>query len=72
MPKQLALFEGQFSPLMNLALFDPQVADPQADWPANTRICGMPVFDGHNEDPQAMDELERFRDGQRVRVQVVN
>ena len=30
----LALFEGQFSPLGTLALFDSQLADPQPDWPS--------------------------------------
>jgi rhamnosyltransferase subunit B len=59
-PKQLALFEGQYSPLLNLALFDPLLAQPQTDWPSNTRICGTPVFDGHIEDEQALYELQRF------------
>jgi len=57
--KHLALFEGQFSPLRNLALFDPQLASPQPDWPDNVRICGAPVYDGVAADA-ARDELERF------------
>lgn len=44
--RQMAIFEGQFSPLLNLALFDSQLALPQPDWPANTRTCGSPIFDG--------------------------
>ncbi len=58
--KQLALFEGQFSPLLNLALFDPQLAQPQPDWPANTRVCGSPLFDGFAQDDRSTDELEQF------------
>ncbi|MBE0596720.1 MAG: glycosyltransferase, partial [Desulfuromonadales bacterium] len=45
-PKGMAIFEGQFSPYGNLALFDPQLAAPQPDWPVNLRICGAPVYDG--------------------------
>jgi len=56
--KQLAMFEGQFSPLRNLALFDPQLARPQPDWPANVRICGAALYDG--VPPDAGGELERF------------
>ena len=44
--KQMAIFEGQFSPLCNLALFDSLLADPQPDWPAHVRVCGSPVYDG--------------------------
>jgi len=63
--KHLALFEGQFSPLRNLALFDPQLATPQPDWPDNVRICGAPVYDGVAAGA-ARDALERFlADGER-------
>jgi UDP:flavonoid glycosyltransferase YjiC (YdhE family) len=58
--KQPAMFEGQFSPLRNLALFDPQLANPQPDWPANVRICGAAVYDGVPPDAGVRDELERF------------
>jgi len=57
--KHLALFEGQFSPIRNLALFDRQLASPQPDWPQNVRICGAPVYDGVAADA-AHDALERF------------
>jgi UDP:flavonoid glycosyltransferase YjiC (YdhE family) len=56
----LALFEGQFSPLCNLALFDPQLAHPQPDWPKNTRVCGSPVFDGKAPDQEVINELQEF------------
>lgn len=61
--QHLAIFEGQFSPLLNLALFDSQLAQPQPDWPANTRICGSPVFDGKAADIAALDDLEQFLAG---------
>jgi rhamnosyltransferase subunit B len=58
--KHMAMFEGQFSPLRNLALFDPQLARLQRDWPRNVRICGAAVYDGHAPDAATRDELERF------------
>jgi rhamnosyltransferase subunit B len=57
---QLAMFEGQFSPLRNLALFDPQLARPQPDWPANVRVCGAAVYDGAAPEPALVDEVERL------------
>jgi len=42
-----AMFEGQFSPYLNLALFSARLAKPQADWPANTQVCGFARYDGH-------------------------
>jgi len=54
------MFEGQFSTLLNLALFDPQLAQPQPDWPENTHICGSPVFDGPPPDDGDIDDLEQF------------
>jgi rhamnosyltransferase subunit B len=59
----MALFEGQFSPLRNLALFDPQLAAPQPDWPAHTQVCGSPVFDGTPATVAIRDELEGFLAG---------
>ena len=60
--RQSALFEGQFSPLLNLALFDPHLAQTQPDWPANTRVCGSPMFDGQAQDAGVIDNLNRFLD----------
>jgi UDP:flavonoid glycosyltransferase YjiC (YdhE family) len=57
---QAALFEGQFSPLGNLALFDPPLAQPQPDWPARTLVCGSPVYDGAARDLTLLRELETF------------
>jgi UDP:flavonoid glycosyltransferase YjiC (YdhE family) len=57
---RMGMFEGQFSPLLNLALFDPQLARRQADWPANTRVCGSTVFDGTTQDERHPGELDSF------------
>jgi len=56
---QVMTFEGQFSPLGTLALFDGALAEPQPDWPARTIVCGAAVFDGAG-DPAQIAELERF------------
>jgi UDP:flavonoid glycosyltransferase YjiC (YdhE family) len=58
--RQSALFEGQFSPFGNLALFDSVLAEPQPDWPVNTTVCGSPCFDGQILDPSHTVELETF------------
>jgi rhamnosyltransferase subunit B len=52
------LYEGQFSPRGTLALFSPVLAEPQRDWPVNTRVSG---FVWHNG-PAGMlsPELEEF------------
>lgn len=55
-----ALFEGQYSPLLNLALFDSPLAEPQPDWPVNTRVCGSALFDGTVPMETDLAELDRF------------
>lgn len=57
-PSPPVQFEGQFSPHRNLALFSPLLATPQADWPANTVICGFPRYDGK---PAAAGDDARLR-----------
>jgi hypothetical protein len=54
-----AQFEGQFSPLLNLALFSPLLSAQQPDWPANTVLCGFARYDGAN-DVAAAHDLEAF------------
>jgi UDP:flavonoid glycosyltransferase YjiC (YdhE family) len=39
------IFEGQHSPALVLALFSRVLAEPQRDWPPNTRITGFPFYD---------------------------
>lgn len=54
---------GQFSPLLNLALFSPLFAPPQADWPARTCTTGFPFFDdgrsAHEQMPAALADFLR-------------
>jgi rhamnosyltransferase subunit B len=54
------LFEGQFSPLGTLGLFDAPLAEPQPDWPTALRVCGAALHDGSAPDPAALPELQRF------------
>lgn len=58
-----AQFEGQYSPRLNLALFSPLLAAPQADWPPNTVVCGFPRYDGPAPDPRTQAELDAFLAG---------
>ena len=55
-----ALFEGQFSPRLNLALFSPLLAAPAADWPAATRATGFPLYDGLPLDHATANRLSHF------------
>ena len=56
----IAQFEGQHSPLLNLALFSRTLAAPQPDWPAHTVVCGFPRYDGAPPDARTRWELEAF------------
>lgn len=57
-----AVFEGQHSPTLVLALFSKLFAQPQPDWPSQARATGFAFYDGKKE--LAMpDELSRFLDG---------
>jgi rhamnosyltransferase subunit B len=58
--RQQALFDGQFSPALNLALFSGEIARPQVDWPINTKVCGFARYDGASIDPASMSRLEAF------------
>jgi len=55
------LFEGKFSPDLNLFLCSPSLVRAQPDWPANMQLTGFcwfePDFPGH---PQDRDALNRF------------
>jgi rhamnosyltransferase subunit B len=57
---KIMVFEGQFSPRGTLALFDAPLMRPQPDWPAHTRICGAPLYDGSVADPQVLTQLHSF------------
>jgi UDP:flavonoid glycosyltransferase YjiC (YdhE family) len=55
------IFEGGYSPLLVLALFSRVFAQPQPDWPSQTRVTGFAFYDGRNE--LAMPpELAKFLD----------
>ena len=51
------LFEGQYAPDLNLALFSRVLMEPQADWPANTVMTGFPFFDKNDNQPPDIDLL---------------
>lgn len=44
-PGRHPLFEGKYSPRLDLALFSPVLQPAQADWPAQTLQCGFPFHD---------------------------
>jgi UDP:flavonoid glycosyltransferase YjiC (YdhE family) len=54
------IFEGQFSPALNLALFSRCLAAPQRDWPAKTLITGFPFYDRAEPGIGMPAALERF------------
>jgi rhamnosyltransferase subunit B len=58
--KKPAIFEGQFSPRLNLALFSRLLAEPQPDWPVNTEVCGFARYDGLPISDATAAELEDF------------
>jgi rhamnosyltransferase subunit B len=53
------IFDGQYSPELNLGLFSRVMCGPQPDWPANTAVTGFPFYDGKDDSP-AEPELDRF------------
>ena len=50
------MFEGQFSPWGTLALFSPQWARPQRDWPQNTTAPGFCFYDAQGYDGQSEED----------------
>ena len=59
-PRGPAFFEGQYSPMLNLALFSRLLAEPASDWPANTRTSGFPLYDGKPLDQATAERLSHF------------
>jgi rhamnosyltransferase subunit B len=51
------LYEGQFSPGLTLALFSHVLADPQPDWPPQTRVTGFVFYDEPNHLPPAVEQF---------------
>jgi rhamnosyltransferase subunit B len=61
-PAGNAIYEGQFSPYLNLALFSRLLAQPQPDWPAHTVVTG-PIFYDRSTGGAGLDpSLSRFLD----------
>ncbi|HEV2765883.1 MAG TPA: glycosyltransferase [Pyrinomonadaceae bacterium] len=59
------IFEGQHSPHRVLALFSPLLAEPQPDWPPQTRVTGFCFYDRRDapEDAPGLDpSVARFLD----------
>ena len=54
------LFEGKFSPLLDLALFSRAFAVPQPDWPANTVQCGFCFHDEEQAAPPLPSPVADF------------
>lgn len=54
-------FAGQHSPTLVLALFSRVFAQPQPDWPRQTKVTGFCFYDGHRN-TQMPVELARFLD----------
>ncbi|HEY0007046.1 MAG TPA: glycosyltransferase [Pyrinomonadaceae bacterium] len=64
-PARNPLFEGQHSPQLVLALFSKVMGEPQADWPAATRLTGFPFYDRRDETVEGQGlstELREFLD----------
>jgi rhamnosyltransferase subunit B len=57
---KVMIFEGQFSPLGTLALFDAPLMRPQPDWPPHTHLCGTPLYDGSAPEPRVLTQLQEF------------
>jgi len=52
------LYEGQFSPYLNLALFSRVLAEPQPDWPAKTIVTGAISYDAvHGGVPEGLGKF---------------
>jgi rhamnosyltransferase subunit B len=54
------LFEGKYSPHLNLALFSQVLGAPQPDWPARTVQAGFCFYDRETKEGGLPAELARF------------
>jgi rhamnosyltransferase subunit B len=61
-PGRDPIFEGQHSPQRVLAMFSRLMAEPQPDWPPETRVIGFPFYDQAEHGQQLYPELDRFLD----------
>jgi len=56
------LFHDKFSPDLTLAMFSPEIARPQPDWPPNTVQSGYVYYDQAEEQSGLSKELRAFLD----------
>jgi UDP:flavonoid glycosyltransferase YjiC (YdhE family) len=59
-PGRSPIFEGKFSPHLNLALFSPILQVPQPDWPAPTVQTGFLFHDETESNPRLPAAVESF------------
>ncbi len=57
---QHPLFEGKYSPYLNLAMFSSELAKPQPDWPKHSKITGFAFYDRQPSADRHADEIRRF------------
>lgn len=57
------VFEGQYSPNLNLGLFSKVMCRPQSDWPRNTVITGFPFYDKKDRASVAPELLNFLNSG---------
>src|SRR5690606_15570144 len=62
------VFEGQHSPTLVLALFSRLLAEPQPDWPPNTRITGAIPYNGPEPPAPLPPAVQRLIDSGRQPV----
>lgn len=55
------IFDGQYSPQLNLGLFSKVMCKPQPDWTPNTHITGFPFYD-KKDNSNISPELVKFLD----------
>lgn len=58
------LFDGQYSPQLNLGLFSKVMAKPQPDWTPNTHITGFPFYDKKDHSNISPDLLKFLDEGE--------
>lgn len=61
-PAGNAIYEGQFSPHLNLALFSRVLARPRPDWPPRTTVTGPVFYDRSTGGDGLEPSLSRFLD----------
>jgi rhamnosyltransferase subunit B len=57
------MFEGQHSPDLALAMFSNVFAQPQPDWPPQTRVTGFCFYDGRHETPTPPELIDFLDSG---------